>query len=165
MNKLEMELESDRIAVFRRRFNANPLQVYTAHLDSEIIAQWMTGPPGWHMVSCECDARPNGKFRYEWRNGSEAGFHIAGEFLELDPGKMIRHVEQMFVPDPTPKNEIQTTFTPDGEGTLMLIRIKAPDPESMTAMMNSGMEAGMAMNYQRLADMRATQVIPTNSQQ
>lgn len=151
-----MKMESDRVVVFRRRFRATPLQVYNAHLDPDIIPQWMSGPPGWHMASCKCDARPGGKFRFEWRDNSDGGFHIAGEFLELDPGNMIRHVEQMFVPDPTPKNEIETTFTPAGDDTLMLIRIKAPDSESMSAMMSSGMEAGMTQSYEKLAGLHAT---------
>lgn len=149
-----MELKNEREIVFRRRFSANPLQVYAAHLDPEVIPQWMTGPPGWRMVKCECDPRLKGSFRFEWSNDSGEGFHTTGEFLELDRGKKIRHIEQMFLPDPTPKNEVETTFSRDGEGTLMILRMQVPDSETRAAMLASGMEAGMEQSYQRLDELR-----------
>ena len=49
-----------------------------------------------------------GKFRYEWTNGKGDGFHITGEYLELEPYSRIVHVERMHLPDPTPDNHIET---------------------------------------------------------
>jgi len=45
------------------------------------------------------------------------------------------HVERMHLPDPTPDNHVETTFTPDGDGTLMTIRMTLPDAKTRAAML------------------------------
>jgi uncharacterized protein YndB with AHSA1/START domain len=102
------------------------------------------------MPVCVSDARPGGNFRYEWKNGKGNGFHITGEFLELNPYSKIVHVERMFLPDPTPDNHVETRFEPDGDGTLMTIRMTLPDSQTRAAMLATGMERGMEASYVRL---------------
>jgi len=102
---------------------------------------------------CENDARPGGKFRYEWTNRKGGGFHITGEFLELKPYSKIVHVERMYLPDPTPDNHVETRFEPDGAGTLMTIRMTLPDAQTRAAMLATGMEHGMEASYVRLESM------------
>jgi uncharacterized protein YndB with AHSA1/START domain len=102
------------------------------------------------MPVCINDARPGGKFRYEWVNGKGDGFHITGEYIALDPFSRIVHVERMHLPDPTPENHIETRFDPDGGGTLMTMRMTLPDAETRAMMLKTGMEHGMEMSYVRL---------------
>jgi uncharacterized protein YndB with AHSA1/START domain len=103
------------------------------------------------MPVCENDARPGGKFRYEWTNPRKGGgFHITGEFLELEPNRRIVHVERMHLPEPTPDNHVETTFEPDGSGTLMTMRMTLPDAQTRAAMLATGMEGGMEASYVRL---------------
>lgn len=55
------------------------------------------------------------------------------------------------MPDPTPDNRIDTTFTDDGsEGTLMVMRMTLPDSATRAALLASGMEHGMEASYVRL---------------
>ncbi|HEY1578242.1 MAG TPA: SRPBCC domain-containing protein [Terracidiphilus sp.] len=68
------------------------------------------------MPVCVNEARPGGKFQYEWSNGKGQGFHITGEFLELEPHNRIVHVERMFLPERTPDNHVETRFDADGKG-------------------------------------------------
>jgi uncharacterized protein YndB with AHSA1/START domain len=96
------------------------------------------------------EAKPGGKFRYEWSNGKGERFFITGEFVELDPPRRIVHIERMHLPDPTPDNHIVTTFEVDGEGTLMTMRMSLPDSEARKAMLATGMEHGMEASYARL---------------
>jgi uncharacterized protein YndB with AHSA1/START domain len=110
----------------------------------------MLGPEGWTMPVCICDPRPNGNIRYEWTNGKGGGFYLTGEFLELKPYTRIVHVERMFLPDRTPDNHVETTFTPDGAGTLMTMRMTLPDAETRKTMLSTGMEHGMEASYVRL---------------
>jgi Activator of Hsp90 ATPase homolog 1-like protein len=56
----------------------------------------------------------------------------------------------MHLPDPTPDNHVVTTFTPDGSGTLMTMRMTLPDAETRKAMLGTGMEHGMEASYVRL---------------
>ena len=88
--------------------------------------------------------------RYEWSNGKGAGFHLTGEYLELAPSSRIVHVERMYLPDQTPDNHVETRFEPDGEGTLMTMRMTLPDEQTRATMLATGMEHGMEASYVRL---------------
>ena len=113
----------------------------------------MLGPDGWTMPVCISEARPHGKIRYEWSNGEGAGFHLTGEYLELEPFSRIVHVERMHLPDPTPDNHVETRFDPDGTGTLMTMRMTLPDEGTRKLMLSTGMEDGMEAGYVRLERM------------
>ena len=147
---LSLETEGDTVVVVRRRFAASPERVYRAHTDPALVQRWMLGPDGWTMPVCQCDARPGGQMRYEWTDGNGNGFYLTGEFIELEPFRRILHVERMHMPDATPDNRIETLFTPDGDGTLMVARMTLPDAETRAAMLGSGMEHGMVASYERL---------------
>jgi uncharacterized protein YndB with AHSA1/START domain len=150
MSKLTLTAEGDRHVIVKRRFAAPPEAVYRAHTEPELIQKWLLGPDGWTMPVCICEARPNGRMRYEWTNGKGGGFYITGEFVELEPYSRIVHVERMHLPDPTPDNHIETRFEPDGTGTLMTMRMTLPDAETRAAMLKTGMERGMEASYVRL---------------
>jgi uncharacterized protein YndB with AHSA1/START domain len=150
MSKLSLETEGESVVVVRRRFAAPPEDVFRAHTDPEIVKQWLLGPDGWSMPVCINEARPGGRIRYEWSDGKGGGFHLTGEFIELDPPHRILHVERMHLPDPTPDNRVETTFTRDGSGTLMVMRMTLPDRATREAMLATGMEHGMEASYARL---------------
>ncbi len=153
MSKMTLKTEGDTRLVVTRRFAASPEAVYRAHTDPQLIKKWLLGPDGWSMPVCINEARPGGKIRYEWTNGKGGGFYLTGEYLELNPYHRIVHVERMFLPDPTPDNHAETTFEPDGEGTLMTIRMTLPDEQTRASMLASGMEHGMEASYARLEGM------------
>jgi uncharacterized protein YndB with AHSA1/START domain len=102
------------------------------------------------MRVCISEAKPGGKIRYEWTNSKGHGFHLTGEYLELQPYTRIVHVERMHMPDPTPDNHVETRFDADGAGTLMTIRMTLPDAKTRSAMLATGMEHGMETSYVRL---------------
>jgi len=150
MEKMKLVTEGDRYIVVTRRFAAAPEAVYRAHTDPKLIQKWCLGPDGWTMPVCISDARPGGKIRYEWKNGTGEGFYLTGEFVELVPFSKIVHIERMHLPDPTPDNRVETHFEPDGKGTLMTMRMTLPDAATRTAMLATGMEHGMEASYVRM---------------
>jgi uncharacterized protein YndB with AHSA1/START domain len=150
MTKLTIRTEGDTHVVVTRRFAASPEAVYRAHTDSKLVQKWLLGPDGWTMPVCINEPRPGGKIRYEWTDGKGGGFSLTGEFLELVPFSRIVHVERMHLPDPTPDNHVETSFVPDGNGTLMTMRMTLPNAETRAAMLASGMEHGMEASYVRL---------------
>jgi uncharacterized protein YndB with AHSA1/START domain len=153
MSKLTLQTEGDRFIVVTRRFAASPEAVYRAHTDPKLVQKWLLGPEGWSMPVCICEAKPGGRIRYEWAKPGKPGFHITGEFLELEPYRRILHVERMHLPDPTPENRVETIFTPDGSGTVMTMRMTLPNEQARAAMLSSGMEHGMEASYARLEPM------------
>lgn len=153
MTKMTLKTEGDKHVVVTRRFAASPEAVYRAHTEPAIVQKWLLGPEGWTMPVCLSDPRAGGAFRYEWVDGKGNGFYVTGEYVELEPFHRIVHVERMYLPDPTPDNHIETTFAPDGEGTLMTMRMTLPDAETRATMLASGMEHGMEASYVRLETM------------
>lgn len=151
--KLTSKLEGDSSVVFTRQFAATPERLYRAHTEPEIIQKWLLGPDGWTMPVCITDSRPGGSFRYEWADGNGNGFHITGEYIEMEPFRRIVHVERMFLPDATPDNRVETIFEADGTGTRMTMRMTVPSKEAREAMLASGMEHGMEASYARLEGM------------
>ena len=150
MSKLTLKTEGDRHVVVVRRFDAPPEAVYRAHTEPALLQKWLLGPEGWTMPVCVSEARPGGKIRFEWADGKGGGFYLTGEYLELEPFSRIVHVERMHLPDPTPDNRVETTFEPDGNGTLFTLRMTLPDAATREAMLATGMEHGMEASYVRL---------------
>ena len=153
MSKMTLETVGDSNLVVKRRFKATPEFIYRAHTDPKLIQQWMLGPDGWKMPVCISEARPGGKIRYEWTDGKGGGFHLTGEYLELEPFARIVHVERMHLPDATPDNRVETRFDRDGAETLMTMVMTLPDAKMRAAMLESGMEHGMEAGYVRLERM------------
>ena len=150
MSKMTLKTEGDTHILVTRHFAASPEAVYRAHTEPSLIQKWLLGPEGWTMPVCISDARPGGKFRYEWTNGKGGGFHITGEYVELEAWSRIVHVERMFLPNPTPDNHVETKFDAEGGGTRMTIRMTLPDAQTRAGMLASGMEHGMEASYVRL---------------
>jgi uncharacterized protein YndB with AHSA1/START domain len=152
---MTLKTEGDTHVVVTRHFAAQPEAVYRAHTDPALLQRWLLGPEGWTMPVCVSEARPGGTMRYEWSNGKGGGFHLTGEYLELEPYRRIVHVERMHLPEPTPDNHIETLFEPDGDGTLMTMRMTLPDAETRRQMLATGMEQGMEASYVRLESLIA----------
>jgi uncharacterized protein YndB with AHSA1/START domain len=159
VGKLTLKTEGDTHVVVTRKFAAPPKLVYRAHTEPALIQKWLLGPEGWTMPVCINEARPGGKIRYEWDDGKGNGFYVTGEFVELVPFSRLVHVERMHMPDPTPDNHVETTFAPDGSGTLMTMRMTLPDATTRTMMLSTGMEQGMEASYARLEAFVASSAI------
>ncbi len=153
MTGLTLKTEGDTQVVVTRHFAASTEAVYRAHTDPKLLQKWLLGPEGWTMPVCINEARPGGKFRYEWAHPKKPGFYITGEFVEVVPYSKIVHVERMHLPDPTPDNHVETRFEADGDGTLMTMRMTLPNSQTRAAMLASGMEKGMEASYARLETM------------
>jgi uncharacterized protein YndB with AHSA1/START domain len=153
MTSLTLKTEGDKHVVVTRRFAASPEAVYRAHTETALLQKWLLGPDGWTMPVCINEPRPGGRIRYEWADGNGNGFYLTGEYVEVEPFRRIVHIERMHLPDPTPDNHVETTFEPDGTGTLMTMRMTLPDAATREAMLATGMEHGMEASYVRLETM------------
>jgi uncharacterized protein YndB with AHSA1/START domain len=152
MSKLTLKTEGETHLLVTRHFAASPEEVYRAHTECALLQKWLLGPEGWTMPVCVSEARPGGKIRYEWSNGKH-DFYLTGEYVEVEPFSRLVHIERMFLPAATPDNRVETTFAPDGDGTLMRIRMTLPDAATRAQMLSTGMEKGMETSYVRLEGM------------
>ena len=152
---LTVERTSPTTLTITRRFKAPPERVFAAHIEPALIQRWCFGYDGWRMPVCINDARPGGELRWEWANDEGAGFHATGTYEVVEPPRAGRpgrivHVERMHLPDPTPDNHIESTFAPDGDGTLLTLVMRLDSPEAMEAMIATGMTDGMETTYARI---------------
>ena len=102
------------------------------------------------MPVCVFENKPGGNIRFEWANAEGPSFYLTGEVLETTPHSRTVHVERMFLPDATPDNHVVTEFAPEGNGTLMTMRMTVPDSATREMMLATGMTDGMETSYQRL---------------
>ena len=150
MPPLQLTLEGDTEVVVTRHFKAPPENVYRAHLEPELICQWMASWPGWTMPVCETDSREGGSFRFEFDGGDEGAFTTTGVYITLTPSSLIVHVERMHMPDPMPDSHCHTTLQKSDTGTLLTLRMSLPDAETRQGMMDMGVADGMEASYAKL---------------
>ncbi len=159
MPPLKMTLDGETGLTITRRFAASPDRVWDAHFQPDLARRWLGGYEGWQMTDCTIDARPGGTMRMAWVGPDGGGFHILARFLEVAPKRRTLHVEQMFMPDPTPENRIETLFEADGDGgTLLTLHMQVPDTATRTAMLDTGMIDGMEWSYSRIDPVLAGEV-------
>src|ERR1700732_127058 len=81
---LKLTTQGDREIVMTRALDAPRRLVFDAFTKPELVKQWLLGPPGWPMPTCEIDLRVGGVYRYVWRcdsDGSEMG--MGGVYREI----------------------------------------------------------------------------------
>ena len=150
MPPLTLITHGDANVTVTRRFAAPSEHVYRAHLEPDLIRQWIIAMPGWSMPICETDSQVGGEFHFAWDDGEGGGFAITGQYILLDPNQRIEHVERMHIPDPTPDNHIETTFEVDGAGTLLALEMTLPDSAARQEMLDMGAADGMDASYAML---------------
>jgi uncharacterized protein YndB with AHSA1/START domain len=137
-----------------REFDAPPEKVFRAHVDPELLVQWL-GPRRNDMRIDHFDCRTGGAFRYAHLNdGNEYGFH--GCFHEVRPSDLI---VQTFTFDGEPDGVAleRLIFEDLGDGRTRLTTTSLCESfEGRDAWMSSGMEEGVNDGYGRLDELLAT---------
>jgi uncharacterized protein YndB with AHSA1/START domain len=152
---LQVTTPSDREIAMTRVFDAPRPLVFEALTTPELVKRWLLGPPGWSMPLCEIDLKVGGAYRYVWRN-DESGkeFGTGGEFREILPPERIVHTERM---DGAPGEALNTTtLTEQGGRTTLTLVMRFDSKETRDGALGSGMEKGVAISYDRLADLLAS---------
>jgi uncharacterized protein YndB with AHSA1/START domain len=151
MNTVETAaIEADpTVPVIRitRDFRATPEQLFRAHTDPALFAQWV-GPEGMANRIEHWDARTGGSWRYvATRDGHEFGFH--GCFHEVRTDRIVQTFTFEGDPDGV---ALETLWFEDlGDGRTRLHAQSLVDSfESRDAWLRSGMETGVDEGYAKL---------------
>jgi len=136
-----------------REFDAPPAKVFRAHIDPDLIVQWL-GPGRYTMQIDHYDCRTGGSYRYlHVGGGSEFGFH--GSFHEVRPSEVI---VQTFTYEGVPDGVAleRAVFDDIGDGRTRLTVTSLVDSfEARDAILASGMESGVVEGYERLDEVLA----------
>ncbi|MGS2645655.1 SRPBCC domain-containing protein [Streptosporangium sp. LJ11] len=146
-------IEADpRLPVIRmtRDFVATPGQLFRAHTDPVVFAQWV-GPDATAVRIEHWDASTGGSWRYvSAHDGAEYGFH--GCFHEVRPDRIV----QTFTFEGEPDGVMLTTLWLEdlGDGRTRLRTQSLVDSfEGRDAWLRSGMEVGVEEGYAKLERM------------
>jgi uncharacterized protein YndB with AHSA1/START domain len=137
-----------------REFDAPVERVFRAHVDPELVVQWL-GPRRLTMRLEQWDMRRGGSYRYVHvdEDGTEYGFWGAVHDVQQD-----RSITQTFGFDPEPDSALfdKAEFIDLGDGRTRLRVVSVThDVAIRDAMLASGMEGGMQQSYERLDELLA----------
>jgi uncharacterized protein YndB with AHSA1/START domain len=131
-----------------REFDAPPEKVFRAHIDPELVVQWL-GPRDLTMTIDHFDCRTGGSYRYLHTRGDDVfGFH--GSFHEVRPSELI---VQTFCFEGYPDQvALERLVLEDlGDGRTRLTATSLVDSfADRDAFVASGMEIGIVEGYERL---------------
>jgi len=146
--RIEVDTEVPLVRIVRE-FDAPPAKVFRAHVDPELVVQWL-GPRGLEMRIDRWDARTGGEYRYvHGRDGQEYWFH--GSFHEVRPEDLT--IVQTFtfegVPDGVALEKLVLEDLGDGRSRLTATSL-VDSFEARDGFVASGMETGVREGYERL---------------
>jgi uncharacterized protein YndB with AHSA1/START domain len=136
-----------------REFDAPVEKVYRAHVDPELVAQWM-GPNSTQVRIEEWDARTGGSWRYVATAGDEE-YGFRGCFHELRPNELI---VQTFTFEGMPDGvALEKLVLEDlGNGRSRLTSTSLVDSfEGRDGFLASGMDVGVQEGYAKLDELLA----------
>ncbi len=149
---VDVTMPSEREIRVTRAFAAPAQRVFDFHTKAEYVQEWLLGPPGWSMPTCEIDLRVGGTYRYVWRDASSgAEFGARGEYREIAAPRRLVHTENM---DGAEGEALCTlTFVEAAGCTTLSTTMLFPSKEIRDRALESGMTDGMSTSYERLATM------------
>jgi uncharacterized protein YndB with AHSA1/START domain len=74
-------------------------RIFSALTDSAELARWW-GPAGYTMAEIDLDLRVGGGYRFTMQPPGGDPFHLAGEFLEIEPPRRVVYTFHYEEPDP-----------------------------------------------------------------
>ena len=148
----EITLPSDTEYVITRAFDAPAEAIFKALTTPELVKRWW-GFEGSEWLVCDIDLRVGGQWRYVTKvPEAEVGFH--GEYREIDRPTRLVHTEAYEgIPDPDDHAALNIVTLAEADGvTTMTVLVQMPSKETRDMMIESGMEGGMQISYDRLED-------------
>jgi uncharacterized protein YndB with AHSA1/START domain len=147
-------LPSDTEILITRAFDAPAELLFKAYTTPELVKRWWGFETSEWLV-CDIDLREGGQWRFVLRDdGMEVGFH--GEYREIaGPLRLVSTEVYEGAPDVYPNEGALNTMTLDEvDGvTTMALLVQTSSQETRDAIINSGMESGLQVCYDRLEDL------------
>jgi uncharacterized protein YndB with AHSA1/START domain len=150
---MQVTTPSDREIVLTRAFDAPRDLVFEAWTRPEHVRHWW-GLRSSTMLLCEAEVRPGGSWRYVTTAEDGAEVPFTGVYKEITPPERLVYTE-MYDVEPFNSGEpaVNTvTFTEKEGRTLVTVTTVYPTKEVRDFVLGTGMEAGAAESYDRLAE-------------
>ena len=143
---------SDCEIVITRLFDAPPRLVFEAMTKPEHVRKWWgILDDGYSVTECEIDLRVGGAWRFV--GGGPAGQAPAfyGVYREIAAPDRLVYTE-IFEPFPDVESVVTQLLTKEGGKTRLTVTSVYPSREVRDMVLETGMEGGAAVSYDRLDD-------------
>jgi uncharacterized protein YndB with AHSA1/START domain len=150
---------SDNEIRMTRLFDAPRRLVFEAMTKPEHVRRWWgILDEGYSVPVCEIDLRPGGKWRFIGRTptGDIPAFY--GEYREIAPPERLVQTE-FFEPYPDAGSVVTAVLTEEKGKTRLTVTAVYPSREVRDMVLQTGMEKGAAISYDRLEDV-ASELAP-----
>jgi uncharacterized protein YndB with AHSA1/START domain len=146
--KATVTYPSDTELVITREFTAPASLVWDAITNPEHVVHWYGMAEGALKV-CEIDLRVGGRWHYVLGGGAEGDHSFSGEYREVEPPTRLVSTESY---DNMPGASYLATVTLSEEDGVTTLRnhLTYPAQQIRDGHVDSGMEYGMNISYQRL---------------
>jgi uncharacterized protein YndB with AHSA1/START domain len=150
---LKIAPSGDRELVMTRYFFAPCGMVFDALTKPDQIKQWLLGPPGWSMPTCEVALKVGGAYRYVWKhtNGEQMG--VGGVYKEIARPDRIVHTERFDKAWYAGEAVLTTSLVEKNGKTMLTVTIRYESEEARDAVLKSRMEEGVSASYDALEDL------------
>ncbi|WP_115786823.1 SRPBCC family protein [Arthrobacter silvisoli] len=139
-----------------REFDAPVDAVYRAHVEPELMAQWL-GPRHDSVEAIQYDTRVGGRWSFDGASSEGYEFNFSGVFHAVEPGKLLIMTFE-FSGAPGQVGIGTTTFEDLGGGRSRIsIHDVYPTVEARDMAIDSGMNSGVIEGYERLDELLAAQ--------
>lgn len=137
-----------------RLFDAPPRLVFEAMTQPQHVRRWWGCLDDEHSVTlCEIDLRVGGAWRFVGR-GPRGEYAFNGIYREIDaPGRLV--FTEIYEPFPDTESVVTSTFTEENGKTRLTVTASYPSKEVRDLVLETGMEHGAAISYDRLEDVVA----------
>jgi len=145
---------SDQEIVVTRVVNAPRRLVFEVHTSPAHLPHWMLGPEGWTMPVCEIDLRPGGAWHFVWRRSDGTEMEMHGVYQEIVPPERVVSTESWGGAWPETLNTL--TLSEANGKTTITSRVRYPSKAARDAALQTGMQEGVSVSFDRLAEYLAT---------
>lgn len=145
---------SDQDITMTRLFDAPRQLVFEAMTKPEHVKRWWGNlDEGYSVPVCEIDLKPGGKWRFVNRHPKgEVTFY--GEYKEIAPPGRLVYTE-IFADFPDTVSLVTTVLTEEAGKTRCTVTASYPSKDVRDIVLQSGMEKGAALSYDRMEDLLA----------
>ncbi|MBO9539091.1 SRPBCC domain-containing protein [bacterium] len=160
---MESRVESDKVLVLERVFNAPRELVFKMYQDPEHLKRWW-GPRGWEIPVCTVDFRPGGVWHYcmkcvDQNQGQFFGMESWGKaiYKEIVEPEKIVYVDYFSDAEGNenpamPSTEVTLEFIDLGGKTKLVSRGEYVSAEALKTVMEMGMLQGITETWDRLEE-------------
>lgn len=153
---LTVTTPTDREIVLTRVFDAPRRLVFDAWTRPELLRRWF-GPHGRELVVCEVDLRVGGAWRYVLRAPDGTEMHLHGVYREIvAPERLVRtETNDGCAAEAGGESLVTTVLVERDRRTTLTSTMRYPSQQIRDAVIDSGVERGVAESYDRLAGLLA----------